>query len=72
VPATVERHGGRYRVRDGHVEVVEGARTLTAPVMIEFPSIDDARRWYASADYRPLNAMRFAALRSTGLVVEGL
>jgi uncharacterized protein (DUF1330 family) len=72
VPATVARHGGRYRVRDGRVEIVEGARTLTAPVLIEFPRIDDARRWYHSDEYRPLKVMRLAALRSTGVLVEGL
>jgi uncharacterized protein (DUF1330 family) len=72
VPATVENYGGRYRVRGGIVEPVEGPFSLTAPVMIEFPSLAAARRWYGSDEYRALKAMRLRAVRSTGVLVEGL
>ena len=72
VPATVEKFGGRYRVRGGLVEPVEGLFSLTSPVMIEFPSLDAARRWYGSDDYRPLKAARLRAVRATGVIVEGL
>ncbi len=72
VPATVEAFGGRYRVRDGVVEPVEGLFSLTSPVMIEFPSLDAARAWYGSDEYRPLKAARVRAVRATGLLVEGL
>lgn len=72
VPATVARYGGAYRVLGGAVEVVEGPFTLTSPVLIEFPTLADARAWYASEEYAPLKAMRFASLRSTGVLVEGL
>ena len=72
VPATVEQYGGRYRVRGGDVEPVEGLFSLTSPVMIEFPSLEAARRWYGSDEYRPLKAIRLRAVRSTGVLVEGL
>ena len=71
VPAVVEQYGGRYRVVGGNVEVLEGAPPLANLVMIEFPSVDAARRWYGSAEYRPLKAMRFAALRCNGVLVDG-
>jgi uncharacterized protein (DUF1330 family) len=73
VPETVTRYGGAYRILGGAAQVVEGAGTFAAPdVMIEFPSVEAARAWYQSDDYRPLKAMRLAALRANGLLVEGL
>jgi uncharacterized protein (DUF1330 family) len=72
VPATVERHGGLYRVLGGSVEPVEGLFSLTSPVMIEFPSLAAARRWYASDEYQPLKQARLRAVRTTGVLVEGL
>ena len=72
VPATVEQYGGRYRVLGGAVEPVEGLFSLTSPVMIEFPSLVDARAWYGSAEYAPLKQLRFRALRTTGVLVEGV
>lgn len=72
VPATVERFGGRYRVYGGLVEPVEGLFSLTAPVMIEFSSLADARGWYDSDEYRPLKQLRLRTVRATGVLVEGL
>ena len=68
----VERHGGRYVVLGGQVDVVEGDWRPTYLVMIEFPTLADARRWYASKEYRDLRALRLAATRSTGVIVEGV
>lgn len=72
VPATVARHGGRYVVRGGALAVLEGFWAPIFPVMIEFPSVEAARRWYDSPEYRPLRAMRVAALRSNTVLVEGV
>lgn len=72
VPSTVAQFGGRYRVLGGLVEPVEGPFSLTSPVMIEFPSLEAARAWYGSDVYQPLKQMRLRAVRSTGVLVEGL
>lgn len=72
VPATVDAHGGRYLVVAGRVETIEGDAALPAPVLIEFPSVEAARGWYDSPEYRPLKEMRWAALRATGHLVEGV
>lgn len=66
----VARYGGRYRVLAGPFEVVEGNWRPTFPVLIEFPSIEVARRWYDSSDYAELKAMRLAATRGDAVFFE--
>ena len=68
----VERFGGRYVVVGGAADVVEGDWRPTYLVMIEFPTLADARGWYASEAYRDLKALRHRATRSTGVIVEGV
>ncbi len=55
----------------GPAHVVEGSYQPVFPVMIQFPSIEHARRWYDSEDYRELKALRFAACISNGFFMEG-
>lgn len=61
VPPTVEAFGGRYVVVGGPWQVVEGDWHPAYPVVIEFPTIEDANRWYESDEYRPLRDQRHAA-----------
>jgi uncharacterized protein (DUF1330 family) len=61
VRATIEKHGGRVVVAGGKFEVVEGSAKPTFPVILEFPSLEAAERWYDSEEYRPLKALRLAA-----------
>jgi uncharacterized protein (DUF1330 family) len=67
----VERFGGRYVVIGGPVQVLEGSYKPVFPVMIEFPSIADARRWYDSEEYRELKALRLSATVSNAFFMEG-
>jgi len=67
VYTTVANHGGRYVVIGGPLEVVEGHWKPAFPVMIEFPSLDAARRWYDSSEYAPLKALRLAATRGNAV-----
>jgi uncharacterized protein (DUF1330 family) len=71
VPATVVKYGGRYLVRGGPHEVREGSWSPKRVVVLEFPSVADARRWYDSEEYRPARAIRHRAARSSVLIVEG-
>ena len=71
VPATVAKYGGRYLVRGGAHEVREGDWRPTRVVVLEFPSVAEARRWYDSEEYRPARAIRHRAARSSVLIVEG-
>ena len=71
INAIVERFGGRYVVIGGPFEVVEGSYRPVFPVMIEFFSMADARRWYDSDEYRELKALRLAATVSHAFFMNG-
>ena len=72
VPATIERHGGKYLVRGGAVEVVEGDRPARRTVVLEFASLEQARGWYYSDDYAGPKELRIASTISEVLIVEGV
>ncbi len=71
VLATVAAHGGRFLVRGGASEVLEGAWVPKRLVVIEFPSMAALKSWYASPAYRPLIELRNRAARSQVVLVEG-
>ena len=72
VPPTIERHGGKYLVRGGAVEVVEGDRPARRTVVLEFESLEQARGWYYSDDYAGPKELRMASTISDVLIVEGV
>jgi len=72
VPATVEKFGGRYLVRGGEYQVLEGEWPQRRHVVLEFPSVTQARAWYDSEDYAPLKALRIAASEGSGILIEGV
>jgi uncharacterized protein (DUF1330 family) len=72
VGATIDKHGGRVVVAGGKFEVVEGSAKPTFPVILEFPSLEAAKGWYDSEEYRPLKALRLAAARTNGVLVQGV
>ena len=67
----VEKFGGRYLVIGGPFQVVEGSYQPVFPVMVEFPSMVEARKWYDSDDYRDLKKLRLAATVSNGFFMAG-
>ena len=72
VRSVVERFGGRYVALGGAVEQLEGDWRPVFPVMIEFPDLDAARRWYASAEYAELKALRLSAVKGNAVLIGGL
>jgi len=71
VPAVIARYGGRYLVRGGKVEPLEGGWTPKRLVVVEFPSMEQALKWYRSAEYAPLIKVRHKASRGNLAIVEG-
>jgi len=71
VAPLVAKFGGRYLIASGNVEVAEGAWRPTFPVLIQFPSLEQAHRWYDSEEYRPWKALRLAVTKSHGVFLEG-
>ena len=72
VPATVEKYGGRFLVRGGEIQTLEGDWKPKRIVVTEFPSIEQARRWYDSEEYRALKALRLRTARGSVVLVEGV
>lgn len=71
VPATIEKYGGRYLVRGGKFDVIEGTWSPHLVVVLEFPSWDAALTWYNSEEYRPLKEMRMKSAHTDGVLVQG-
>jgi uncharacterized protein (DUF1330 family) len=71
VGATVEQYGGRFVVRGGRVNRKEGDWQPRRLLMLEFPSLEQAERWYNSSEYKPLIAMRENAARTQLIIAEG-
>jgi uncharacterized protein (DUF1330 family) len=69
--ASIARFGGRFIVRGGAAELLEGETAPERIVVIEFPDADTARRWYRSAEYQSALKIRQAASRGRLILVEG-
>ena len=68
---TIQKFGGRFVVRGGSVEPLEGGWTPKRLVVLEFPSMEQAQKWYRSSEYAPLIALRQRASRGKLVLVEG-
>ncbi len=72
LPAVMEKYGGKYIVRGGTFEVLEGQWQPTRLVLLEFPSMDAAKRFYDSEDYRPLKELRLRTAKTNLVLAEGI
>jgi uncharacterized protein (DUF1330 family) len=72
VPATLTPYGGRFLVRGGAHQTVEGDWKPNRLVVLEFPSMDHAKRWYDSEEYREPLAMRLRAGHANLVMVDGV
>ena len=59
VPATIQAYGGRYVIRGGATETLEGDWTPARIVVLEFPDIAALKAWYGSDIYAGPKTMRF-------------
>ena len=72
VGATVAAHGGRYLVRGGATEVIDGDWTPDRLVVIEFDSVDQAKAWLNSADFQAIKDLRVSSASASVIVAEGV
>ena len=72
VPGVIARYGGKYIVRGGKVEALEGGWSPKRVAVVEFPSMEQALKFYRSPEYAPLIAIRQKASRGKLVIVEGL
>lgn len=71
VPAVIAKYGGRYLVRGGAVEVVEGDVSVKRQVILEFPDMTALKTFYFSKEYAPLKDVRLQAATGSILLIEG-
>lgn len=71
VPAVIKQYGGRYLVRGGAVTPIEGSPADHRIVVLEFDSMDAAKAFYYSPEYKPLIELRLSASDGQSRLVEG-
>ena len=72
VPATLEAYGGKFVVRGGGLQALEGGWAPERMVVMEFPSVEQAQKWCNSPEYAPAKALRQKSANTKMLVVEGV
>jgi len=71
-PVSIEQYGGRFIVRGGKVETLEGSWSPKRFVIIEFPSVERARQWWSSTEYATAKKLRHEIAHTEMIVVEGI
>jgi uncharacterized protein (DUF1330 family) len=69
---TVTAYDGKFIVRGGKVDTLEGEWHPQRIVILEFPSVARAKEWWASAEYRAIVDIRYRNANSRLIVVEGV
>jgi uncharacterized protein (DUF1330 family) len=69
--SSVPQYGGKYIVRGGKVEVLEGPWQPNRMIVIEFANFDQANRWYHSPEYQAALPGRLRSAESKVVIVEG-
>jgi uncharacterized protein (DUF1330 family) len=71
VPSSLAAYGGKFVVRGGACETLEGSWQPKRLVVLEFPSVARAKEWWASSEYRDAKALRQRTAKTEMIVVEG-
>ncbi|HJQ41213.1 MAG TPA: DUF1330 domain-containing protein [Thermoanaerobaculia bacterium] len=70
--AAIAAHGGRYLVRGGKSEVLDGDWTPRRLVVLEFDSVEKAKAWRESPEYAEAKKIRETCAHANMIVVEGV
>lgn len=71
VPALIEKHRGRYRVRGGDAQVLEGTWSPSRLIILEFPDREAALAFYNDPEYEPHKRLRQSISDSNLILVDG-
>jgi uncharacterized protein (DUF1330 family) len=69
---TIAQYGGRYLVRGGAASLIEGGLAPKTIIVVEFPTMERLREWYASPEYAEALRLRQTALVRRLICVEGV
>ena len=72
VQAIIEQFGGRFLVRGGKVDELEGSLSLPRLVVMEFPSTEQAHAFYNSPAYQEILPLRLKSAEGIFVIVEGV
>ena len=72
VPSSLAAYGGKFTVRGGACETLEGTWSPKRIVVLEFPDMSRAKQWWASDEYRAARELRQRTARTELIVVEGV
>ena len=72
VPATIQQYGGKFVVRGGASQVLEGEWPERRRVILEFPSKEAALKWWNSPEYEKPMALRRANSKGRLILLEGV
>lgn len=70
-PATLAAYGGKFVVRGGKTETLEGDWRPERIVVLEFESVERAKEWWNSDIYTEAKVIRQRAATTKMIVVEG-
>ena len=70
-PASIAAYHGKYLVRGGRTEVLEGEWEPSRLVILEFPGMEEAKAWWESEEYAAAKALRQSCATTEMLLVEG-
>ena len=71
-PPSIAAYGGRYLARGGALETLEGSWSPRRLVILEFPSVERAKAWWASPEYRQARSLRQSCASTEMIVIEGV
>ena len=69
---SIAAYGGKFVVRGGKVEMLEGEWSPKRLVVVEFESVEQAKRWYASQEYGEAKQVRHRTAITNMIMVEGV
>lgn len=71
-PATLLPYGGKFVIRNGDREVLEGSWSDDRVVVLEFPSKEKAKEWYSGDMYSAARAIRQSCSEGKLILIEGV
>jgi uncharacterized protein (DUF1330 family) len=69
---TIAQYGGRYLARGGAANLIEGGPPPKTIIVVEFPTMERLREWYASPEYAEALKLRRTALERRLIFVDGV
>ena len=70
--ATLEQYGGKFLVRGGQPETLEGDWKAKRIIILEFSRVEQAKLWYGSSEYSAIKGIRHRSTISNILLVDGV